>query len=45
MGNRPVLHDALRIWNDDRATVLREAGGLLGLAVVIVAGFYLPILV
>ena len=39
-----MLHDALRIWNDDRPTLMREAAGLLGLAVAIVAALYLPIL-
>jgi hypothetical protein len=39
-----MLRDALRIWTDDRPTLLREAVGLAGLAVAIVAALYLPIL-
>ena len=44
MGNRPMLQDALRIWNDDRPMLLREAAGLAALCVTIVVGLYLPIL-
>jgi len=40
-----MLEDALRIWSDDRPTLLREAAGLVALCVAIVAGLYLPILV
>lgn len=39
-----MIRDAIRIWNDDRPTLLREAAGLLGLAVAIVAALCLPIL-
>ena len=39
-----MLHDARRIWNDDRPTLLREAAGLVALCVAIVAGLCLPIL-
>jgi hypothetical protein len=44
MGNTPMLHDALRIWNDDRPVLVREAVGLAALCVTIVVGLYLPIL-
>jgi hypothetical protein len=39
-----MLDEARRIWNQDRPTLLREAAGLFGLAVAIVAALYLPIL-
>ena len=39
-----MLEDALRIWNHDRTTLLREAAGLLALCLTIVVGLYLPVL-
>ncbi len=39
-----MLNDALRIWNDDRPTLLREAAGLAALCAAIVAALYLPVL-
>ena len=39
-----MLQDALRIWNEDRPTLAREAAGLAALCLAIVAGLYLPLL-
>ena len=39
-----MLQDAKRIWNDDRPILLREAAGLAGVCIAIVAVLYLPIL-
>lgn len=39
-----MLDEAKRIWNDDRPVLLREAAGLAGVCVAIVALLYLPIL-
>lgn len=44
MGNTPMLDDAKRIWNTHRAMLVREAAGLAGLSVAIVAALYLPVL-
>jgi hypothetical protein len=40
-----MLRDVLRIWNEDRPALAREAAGLAALWVAIVAGLYLPLLV
>ena len=39
-----MLKDALRIWNDDRTTLLREGAGLTALCLAIIVGLYLPVL-
>ena len=37
-----MLQDALRIWNEDRPVLFREAVGLAALCVTIVVGLELP---
>lgn len=39
-----MLHDARRMFASHRATLVREACGLAGVCVTIVAALYLPVL-